>query len=223
MGSVVGEILPLAMVIALSPPPVIAVVLMLLSPNAKANSLGYLAGWVAGILTAVIVMTWLATLLPKRDPDSSTTAAGIFMLVLGAALIVLAVRQWMSRPRGSEDAALPSWMAAVDSMVPRRALMFGFLLSALNPKNLMIAASAGLLIGASDLSGSLRVVAVVIFTLLAAGAVLGPVVAFFLAPARVMPVLQELREWLVVHNTALMSAITLVIGVAIVGNGLDSL
>src|SRR4029453_18692301 len=52
MGSVIGEILPLAVGIAISPIPIIAAILMLLSPKAKATSVGFLLGWLAGILPA---------------------------------------------------------------------------------------------------------------------------------------------------------------------------
>ena len=44
MGSVIGEILPLAVGIAISPIPIIAVILMLLSPHAKGASVGFMIG-----------------------------------------------------------------------------------------------------------------------------------------------------------------------------------
>ncbi|HET6673526.1 MAG TPA: GAP family protein, partial [Agromyces sp.] len=55
MGSVIGDILPLALGIAISPIPIIAAILMLLSPKAKGTSVGFMLGWVLGIVIAVIV------------------------------------------------------------------------------------------------------------------------------------------------------------------------
>ena len=60
MGSVIGEILPLAIGIAISPIPIIAAILMLLSPKAKGTSIGFLLGWVVGIVVAVTVFTLLS-------------------------------------------------------------------------------------------------------------------------------------------------------------------
>ena len=54
---VIGEILPLALGIAVSPIPIIAAILMLLSPRAKGTSVGFLLGWVVGIVVAVTVFT----------------------------------------------------------------------------------------------------------------------------------------------------------------------
>src|SRR5712691_6257046 len=49
MGQAIGGSLPLAIGIAISPIPIIAVVLMLTTPRAKANGLAFLAGWLLGL------------------------------------------------------------------------------------------------------------------------------------------------------------------------------
>ena len=70
MGSVIGEILPLAVGIAISPIPIIAAILMLLSPRAKTTSVGFLLGWLAGIVIAIALFTLLSSVLPKQDPPA---------------------------------------------------------------------------------------------------------------------------------------------------------
>ena len=49
MGSVVGELLPLAVGVAVSPVAVIATILMLLSKRAGSTSAGFAVGWLLGI------------------------------------------------------------------------------------------------------------------------------------------------------------------------------
>ena len=49
MNSVIGEILPLAIAVAISPIPIIAAVLMLLSPRARVTSVAFLLGWILGV------------------------------------------------------------------------------------------------------------------------------------------------------------------------------
>jgi hypothetical protein len=49
----IGDILPLALGIMISPIPIIAAILMLLSPKAKGTSVGFLVGWVAGIVVGL--------------------------------------------------------------------------------------------------------------------------------------------------------------------------
>jgi hypothetical protein len=59
IGAVIGDILPLALGIAISPVPIIAGILMLLSARAGATS-GFLAGWILGIIIATSVFTAIA-------------------------------------------------------------------------------------------------------------------------------------------------------------------
>ena len=73
----IGEILPLALGIAVSPIPIIAAILMLLSPRAKGTSVGFLLGWVVGIVVAVTVFTLLAAELPASDDDASNPTGGL--------------------------------------------------------------------------------------------------------------------------------------------------
>ena len=50
MGSVIGEVLPVAVAVAVSPVPVIAVILMLFTPEARTNSVAFLLGWLLGLI-----------------------------------------------------------------------------------------------------------------------------------------------------------------------------
>ena len=74
MGSVIGEILPLAVGIAISPIPIIAVILMLLSPRAKSTSVGFMIGWLLGIIIAIIVFTLLSSVSPQHSEGGSPVA-----------------------------------------------------------------------------------------------------------------------------------------------------
>lgn len=222
MGSVIGEILPLALGIAISPIPIIAAILMLLSPKARVTSVGFLLGWVVGIVVAVTVFTLLSAILPAEDPDASRPIRGVVQLVLGLLLFVLAFGQWRKRPKPGEEAALPKWMQAIDKVTFIVALGLGFLLSALNPKNLIMAVGAGVGIGSAALPTGSTVVVIAIFTLIAASTVLVPVVGYLIAAERLRAPLDALRGWLARENAVIMAVLLLVIGVSMVGKGIGS-
>ncbi|WP_285113678.1 GAP family protein [Leifsonia sp. fls2-241-R2A-40a] len=222
MGSAIGDVLPLAVGIAISPIPIIAAILMLLSPKARGTSVGFLIGWVLGIVVAVVVFTLLSALIPKSDPDASRPIAGIIQIILGLLLLFLAFRQWQSRPHDDAEPALPSWMGAIDSMTAGRGLGLGFLLAAVNPKNLLLAAGAGLAIGAAGLSAGSATVVIVVFTVIAALSVAIPVIAYLVAAERMRAPLQSLRGWLVRNNATVMAVLLLVLGVVLVGKGIGS-
>ncbi|MFC6044316.1 GAP family protein [Nocardioides hankookensis] len=224
MNGVLGDLLPLALGVAISPVPIIATILMLLAPQARGTSIDFLVGWVAGIVVATTIFTVIASTagLDDGSDDSSTTSAWI-KLVLGVLLLLVAVRQWGRRPKPGEEAALPKWMAAIDSFTFVKALGLGFLLSAVNPKNLLMCVAAGTAIGGADLSTGEAVVSVAVFTVIAASTVALPVLGFLVAHERLRHPLDELRTWLQANNVAVMSVLVLVIGVVLLGQGIGGL
>ncbi|MDR5698625.1 GAP family protein [Agromyces aerolatus] len=220
MTGAIGNILPLALGVAISPIPIIAAILMLLSPKARGTSVGFLAGWVVGIVVALVVFILLAAILPQADPDASKPIAGAIKLLLGVLLLFLALRQWRGRPKPGEQPALPAWMNAIDQMNTGRGFLLGFALAAINPKNLLLAASAGVELGTAGLAVGEIVVVAVVFVLIAAITVLGPVVAYLVASDRLAGPLESLRVWLVHNNATIMTVLLLVIGVAVIGKGI---
>lgn len=220
MGSIIGEILPLAVGIAISPVPIIAVILMLLSPRAKATSVGFLLGWLVGIIVAIVLFTLLSSVLPQQDDSGSSPVRAVIKIILGALLLFLAAKQWRGRPADGEQAVMPKWMSAVDSMTAVKALGLGFLLSAVNPKNLLLAISAGVIIGGSNLGLGDSVIVIVVFVLIAGCSVLIPVIAYLIAAARMAGPLDRLRGWLVSNNATIMAVLLLVIGVSVIGKGI---
>ncbi|AZH78204.1 hypothetical protein CSX12_06880 [Microbacterium sp. Y-01] len=222
MGTVIGEVLPLALGVAISPIPIIAAILMLLSPKARVTSVGFLLGWVVGIVVAVTVFTLLSSILPAQDPDASRPVRGIIQIVLGLLLFLLAFSQWRKRPKAGEQAALPKWMKAIDTITFIAAAGLGFLLSALNPKNLIMAAGAGVDIGAAGLSAGSSTLVIAVFTLIAASTVLVPVIGYLIAADRLRAPLDALRGWLAAENAVIMAVLLLVIGVSMIGKGIGS-
>jgi threonine/homoserine/homoserine lactone efflux protein len=222
MGSVIGDILTPALGVAISPIPIIAAILMLLSSRARVTGTGFLLGWVLGIVVAVTAFTLLSAILPAEDPDGPQPITGVVQLVLGALLLLLAGRQWRGRPRAGAEPAMPKWMQAIDSITFPKALGLGFLLSAVNPKNLLLAASAGVTIGASGLTAGAIVLVIGIFTLIAASTVLVPVVGYLVAADRLRGPLDGLRRWLSKENAVIMAVLLLVIGVVLIGKGIGS-
>jgi threonine/homoserine/homoserine lactone efflux protein len=222
VNEVIGDLLPLAIGVAISPIPIIAAILMLLSAKAGGTSLGFLLGWVVGIAAVAGVFTALANAGVGGSAEPSATVSWI-KIGLGAVLLLVAVRQWRGRPKPGADAALPGWMSAMDTFTFPKAAGLGFLLSAVNPKNLLMCVAAGAAIGTATLSGGGDVVAVAVFTVIAASTVAIPVLAYAVASKRLRGPLDELKEWLQTHNAAVMTVLLVVIGTVLIGKGIGGL
>jgi threonine/homoserine/homoserine lactone efflux protein len=224
MNGVLGDLLPLAVGVAISPVPIIAVILMLLAPQAGSTSLGFLLGWVVGVVGATTLFTVLAATVGLGGGDDGPSAAASWTkVVLGVLLMLIGVRQWRRRPRVGEEAALPTWMAAIDSFTFGKAAGLGVLLAAVNPKNLLLCVAAGTTIGSASLPPGEDVVAVAVFSVVAVVSVAGPVLAYLVARVRMRGPLDELHVWLQANNTAVMAVLMLVIGVALLGKGIGGL
>lgn len=222
MAAVIGDLLPLALGIAISPVPIIAAILMLLSPKARVTGVGFLLGWIAGIVVVVTVFALLAGIIPEADSNGSQPIVGAIQLILGAILLLLAVRQWRSRPKPGESPALPAWMHAIDSFNVVKALGVAFLLSGVNPKNLLLGAAAGVIVGDAALDAGATVIVIAVYTVIAAITVAVPVIGYLIASARLAEPLAALRDWLQNENAVIMAVLLLVLGVTLIGKGIAS-
>ena len=152
MGATLGELLPYAIGIAISPVPIIAAILMLLSRQAAKTSTAFLIGWVAGIVVVTVVVLLLVGEAGDSDDGKPSTLSSVLKLAIGALLVLMALKQWRSRPKAGETGEMPKWMGAIESFTFGKALGLGFLLSGINPKNLLMCLAAGTTIGAAHLS-----------------------------------------------------------------------
>jgi hypothetical protein len=218
----VGRLLPLAVVVAISPLPIIAVVLTLLAPKAGGAGAGFLLGWVtgiAGVTTAALVLTGGT----GRNSARLTLVAAYLELGLGVLLLVLAVRQWRSRVDDGGTAALPAWLAAFDRITVVRAGGLGLLLSAANPKAALVCVGAGLAVAGSALTGVQAAVSVALFTGVAASTVGLLVLASAVGGAPIAGALQSLRRWLTTHGAVAACCLLAVLGGVLVVQGATGL
>ena len=176
MGEAIGQILPFAVGVGLSPVPIIAVVVMLSTPRARANGPAFLLGWLVGLTVVGTIVFLISGAIGATDDAEPATWASVLNLLLGLLLLLLAVKQWRSRPRGDEPAAEPKWMGAVDSFTPAKTAGAGVVLSAANPKNLVLAIGAAAAIAETGISVGQEIVAYAIFVLIGTIGVAAPVV-----------------------------------------------
>jgi len=110
LGEAIGDLLPSAVGVALSPVPIVAVILMLGTPRARTNGPAFAAGWVAGLVTVGVIVLLVAGNADSRGDTS--TAVDVVVLLFGVLLLAVAVKQWQGRPRPGETPEMPKWMAA---------------------------------------------------------------------------------------------------------------
>ncbi|HXT88730.1 MAG TPA: GAP family protein [Trebonia sp.] len=223
MGQAIGGSLALAIGVALSPVPVIAVVLMLTTRQARANGPLFVLGWLAGLAVIGAIVLSISGSAGASSSGSPATWLSWVKFVLGLLLLLVAVRQFRGRPKDGEQAPLPKWMAKVDDIKPLAACGLAALLVGVNPKNLLLAVGGAAAIAQTGISAGDQAIAYLVFALVGTLGVGIPVVLYFALGPRADKLLAGLKDWMSEHNAVIMSVLCLVIGVKLIGDAISGL
>ncbi len=217
--TVATGLIPLGLVISLSPLTVIPAVLVLQAPRARPSGLAFLAGWVLGLVALTALSVAASGLLGGLDKSPPRWSAWL-RVALGSALIVYGIVQWLTRQRHTES---PAWMRSFGTITPVRAGLTGAVLAVVRPDVALICVPAGLGIGTSGLGLAGDWLAAAFFVAVAASSVAIPILAYAAAGPRLDPTLARVKDWMDKNNAALLAAILVVIGVMILYHGIDAL
>ena len=195
MGEAIGQALSFAVGVALSPVPIIAVILMLVTPRARANGPAFVLGWLLGLAIVGAIVLLLAD--PAGANDDGEPATWVGVLEGGAR------RSWRSCSGSSSGEAVrgrasrprrPSGWLPIDTFTAPKALGMGALLSGLNPKNLLLAIGAAAAVAQLGIPGGEQAIAYAVFAVIATIGVAAPVVIYFVLGDRAGPILDDLKD-----------------------------
>jgi threonine/homoserine/homoserine lactone efflux protein len=223
MGQAIGQVLAYGVGVALSPVPIIAVVLMLATPKGRVNGPAFLFGWIVGIAVLGTIVLLVASGASASKRGEPATWVSIVKLVLGVLLLLLAVKQWRGRPRGDQEPDQPGWMKSIDRFTPVRSIAIGAALAAANPKNLLLVVGGAAAIAQTGAAALSQAVALAVFILIATLGVGAPVAVYFLMGERAKGILAGLHEWMLRENATIMVVICLIIGAKLIGDGISAL
>ncbi|MCH9722765.1 MAG: GAP family protein [Actinomycetia bacterium] len=212
------ELVPLALIIALSPLSIIPGILMLHTPRPRPTSIAFLVGWTLGIL--VITGGFVRGSELAGSLSNSPAWAPYVRIVLGSALIAFGIYRWLGRNRSAHN---PKWLASMTSIGPGRAFVTGLGLTVANVKVFLMCVAAGLAIGTAALGRSQAWTSVVLFTVVAASTVALPVLAYLVAGNRLDAPLDKLKRWMEDNHAALVGVILVVIGAMVLYKGIHAL
>jgi len=223
MGDAVGQALPFAVGVALSPLPIVGIVLILVGRRGVAAGSALTFGVFAGV--AALGALLLVVVGPRETTDDGDPATwvGWFQLGLGLVLLVLAVRGFRRRPTGEAAAELPPWMTAVESFSPPRAAGAGFLLTVANPKNVVLVLAGTTAVAETDAAAVDQVVAWALFAVVGALGAGLPLMVSVVRGERATESLLHLKRWMTANQKAILCVLLLVIGANLLGDGLSSL
>jgi threonine/homoserine/homoserine lactone efflux protein len=221
MGQAIGGMLPAAVGVALSPLPIVAVVLMLATRGGNVNGSAFVAGWWLGLAIVGAIVLSVSSGAGATSQGKPATWVSTLELVLGLLLLLVAMRLWRGRPHGAEDPPTPKWMGALDGFGPLKALGAGVVFSAANPKNLLLAIAGAAAIAQTGIPGGQQAVAWIVFIVIASIGVAAPVVLSLALGERSRDLLDHLKGWMAHNNAVIMAVLMLVIGAKLIGDAIS--
>lgn len=214
-----AELIPLALVVALSPLSIIPGVLVLHSPRPRPTGLAFLAGWIVGLTAVTQVFVEVSNVL-GGGLDKAPSWASWVRIVAGAALIAFGAYKWLTRTRSEHS---PKWMSSFAKITPGKALVTALVLVVVNPKVLFMCAAAGLAIGTEGLGRGGAALGVLYYVAIAASTVALPVLAYAVSGDRLHQPLTRLKDWMEAQHAALVAGILIVLGLLVLYKGLHGL
>ena len=238
MGSLLLNLLPLAVGIILSPLAVVAIVVIVSSHRGLSRGTAFTIGWVLAIALVTAASFWIARALelhpvvhqpPLWVPILHFLLAAV-LLAAGAVILIRGrpkLRQLAGATTAAEVAAaaprLPGWLRSVETFSFFKAALWGLGLFLISPVDLSCAIAAGLALAQDGSSGTVQIIAFVIYLVLAGISVIGPVLIPVLGGSKSATILSGLRSWISTHNGVLNAALLLLIGVMQLNKGIQSL
>jgi threonine/homoserine/homoserine lactone efflux protein len=218
-GSELTELIPLALVVALSPLSIIPAVLVLHTARPRPTGLAFLVGWVVGLAALTALFIGISSLLGGMGGKPPSWASWL-RIIIGAALIAFGIFRWLTR--NSKPHQMPGTRHITEAG-PAKALVIGAVLTVANPKVLFICAAAGLAIGTAGLDTTGTWAAELFYVVIAASTVAFPILAYAVSGDRLDPTLVKVKAWMEAHNAALVAVILIVIGLLVLYKGIHGL
>ncbi|MEB3031154.1 GAP family protein [[Mycobacterium] nativiensis] len=219
LGSLWSALIPLALVVALSPITVIPAVLVLQAAHPRSTGLTFLIGWLLGLAALTAAFVAGSGLLGGLNRTPPTWASWL-RIAVGAALIGFGFYRWTTRHGHRE---MPGWMRSFTSMTPLRAGLTAAALAVVRPEVLFMCGAAGLAIGSAGLGTADSWQAATFFVAVAASSVAIPILGYLAASKRLTPTLNRVKDWMEQQHGALFAAVLILIGAMVTYNGIHAL
>ena len=223
MGKAIGEILPLAVALAAGPLPIIAILLILVSDQAKAKGVGFVFGRIVGL--ALIVAAGLVIFTLINDPalghrDHPRPAMSVARIVIGVLAIALAGRMWRRRNEPSRPSLLTR---RVEGLTVKGSVGLGLMVSAVDPASLSLGFLVGVDIAAARLPVPTAVIVSAAFVALATVTITVPLAGYLAGGQTARERLVGVKAWLQSNEKAVMIVLFLIIGAMLIGRGITDL
>ena len=221
MGDVVLNVLPLILVAAISPFPIIVNLLLLQREDGVSKATAFIGAivlvrLVQGVLFGIVI----------REAESGEPTAtrqlitAILLLVVGLLMIISGVRLLLKEDDPDDP---PKSTGRLDQITTVKAFGLGLLLVGISAKQWVFMLSSLAVIGEGELGRTSSIVSYLIYVIGATSLLLIPYLARLAIPSRSEPMMRATVAWLERNNRYIKIAVSFLFGIYFLGKALSSL
>ena len=209
------DLVLIGLAIALDPLPLTAFLVVLPSKRGTVKGAAFVFGWLVS-LAVVVTVTVLATGNNPPQPNTAPSLAALAIkIVIGAVLVVIAVRHIRARGQPKPPKKPPKWQAHVDTMSPWFAMI---LAPTLQPWALIGAGAATVM--EAKLSSWEDFLALFLYCVLASSSYLAMEIYAVVRPSRSEVLLAGFRSWINAHTDQVIIVGSLIIGLWLIADSI---
>ncbi len=209
------ELILIGLVITLEPIPLTAFLLVLGSKGGVRKGAGFIFGWLVS-LAVVVVLTLVVT---GNKPPAPSTAPSLGALaakiLIGVALLIIAVRQYRKLGKPKKPKKTPKWQTSIDNMSPWYAMGLAPLVQ---PWGLIAAGVAT--ITEAKLSSWESYIALFLFCVVSTLVYLVLEIYAGFRPEKAQAILTSTRAWIDGHTDQVIVILSLVLGFWLIGKSI---
>ncbi|MFE6977075.1 GAP family protein [Streptomyces sp. NPDC057682] len=219
MWTALGDALPLATGLALSPLAVITGVVLLLGDRGRTKTAMFGLGWFVAIYAVAALALWVVE--AAEDTAAQETADGVDIVQLAFAVLFLALAYliWRKRPSSGEPVPQSRLLARLNNIGIPGSFVLGLAQGVVLIQALPLSLGAGARLGEAGLEGTDAVVSLLIFSLVATAGVLVPLAVALVAGERLTTPLRNTRQWLEENMAAVTITILVILSGYFMGQG----
>jgi hypothetical protein len=209
--------------LAAGPLPIIAIMLVLVSDDAKTKGLGFVFGRIAGLALIVAVGVVVFKLIDDpalADHSHPRPAMSVARIVIGVLLIGLSYRSWRQRNEPAKPSALTR---RVDGLTAKGSVGLGLMVSAVDPASISLGFLCGVDIAATRSPVATDVIVAAAFIIVSTLTITVPLAGYLAGGQAARDRLVGVKSWLQSNEKAVMMVLFLLIGAMLIGRGIRDL
>jgi hypothetical protein len=205
-------LLLIGLVISLEPIPLTAFILILASVNGVRKGAAFIFGWLASLAVVIAVTLLLTGNNPPRSKTAPSLAALAVKILIGAVLLIIALRRWRKLGQPKPPKKTPKWQTGIDKM----SVWFAMALGPLTQPWGLVAAGVAVIVEAK-LASWLDYLAILMFCVIATASYLVMEIYAGFRPVQAQAFLTRTRTWIDTHTDQAIIIVSLVLGFWLIG------